>query len=86
MAMVGLGLRGAEDNAPAAYATSVLASQPLALSFLGRHQQGKDPDTTQVLPSQAVDAMSVVQGEEAKEEDLAGLTQRHISVKVDLHQ
>ena len=30
--------------------------------------------------------MSAAQGEEAREEDLVGLTQRQISVKVDLHK
>ena len=35
VAMGGMGLRGAKDNAPAAYAASVLAAQPLSRDLLG---------------------------------------------------
>ena len=42
VAMGGMGLRGAEDHAPAAYAASVLASKPLSRALLGEGDQ-EDP-------------------------------------------
>ena len=84
--MGGLGLRCAEDQAPAAYAASLLASQPLTRSLQDRLHCGVDLDGIPGLPPHLLDAMSAAQGEEAKKDDLVGLTQRQMVVKVDLHQ
>ena len=40
--MGGVGLRAAEDQAPAAYAASVLSSQTLVQSLVGAHADGGD--------------------------------------------
>ena len=60
VAMGGMGLRGAEDHALAAYAASILASQPLSRTLLN---QGDEPE--QVLPQQVLAGPSAALGEEA---------------------
>ena len=81
VAMGGMGLRGAEDHAPAAYAASVLASQPLSRALLGG-RDGAGP----VLSPRLLTAMSAAQGEEVKEEEVENMSQKEMSVKVDLHK
>ena len=81
VAMGGMGLRGAEDHAPAAYASSVLAAQPLSRALLG-----DDGEPRPVLSNGLLAAMSAAQGEEVREEEVDGLSQKEMSVKVDLHQ
>jgi hypothetical protein len=85
VAMGGMGLRGAENHAPAAYAASVLASQPLARTLLHRRlNEGAEPQS--ILPQQVLDALSAAQGEEAREEELVGVPQRQLGMKIDLQQ
>ena len=86
VALGGLGLRGAEDHAPVAYAASLLCSQLLVQSLLGvDHQLPIDPEAGNLSP-QLLAAISAAQGEEALEADLVGLNQHQLSSKVDLHQ
>ena len=70
-----------EDHAPAAYAASVLAAQPLSRALLGDRDQAPP-----VLSPTLLAAMSAAQGEEVTEEEVGSLTQKMMSVKVDLHQ
>ena len=81
VAMGGMGLRGAEDHAPGAYAASVLASQPLSRALLGGHEEAGP-----VLSPRLLTAMSAAQGEEVKEEEVENMSQKEMSVKVDLHK
>ena len=61
VAMGGLGLRGAEDHTPAAYAAPILASQPLAAALQKRQEEGAVSFLSQPL----LHRLPVVQGEEA---------------------
>ena len=78
--MGGLGLRGACHHASTSYASSVLstASQSRAL-------QGRQNDPTPVTLSQDVlDDLTLLLGEESTVEVLWGLSQKALSLKVDL--
>ena len=79
----GMGLRCAEDHAPVAYASSVLACQPLLQQLLGNDSQEAE---AAVLPPSLLQALTVTMGEEAKEEELSGVRQRQLGVKVDKEQ
>ena len=79
----GMGLRAAEDHAPVAHAASLLAAQPLLQKLLGT--DGQD-NQTPVLAPNILAALTVTMGEEAKEEELVGLAQRHLGAKVDKEQ
>ena len=81
VSMGGMGLRAAEDQAPAAHAASVLSSQLLVQDLVGPRV-----DDRPALSAQLLAALSESQGAEATEADLVGLTQRMISLKVDEHQ
>ena len=81
VAMGGMGLRGAQDHAPAAHAASVLSSQLLVQDLVGP----RDGDSL-ALSNELLAALSEAQGEVASIGDLAGLTQRMLSVKVDQQQ
>ena len=59
----GLGLRAAEDHAPAAYAASFLAARPLVSLLLGRGAEESAPP----LPQTLLAALSTAIGEEARE-------------------
>ena len=78
----GLGLGCARDIALAAYATSVLTTQDLKLSILGR--------TEQVIPANLQPALltylSAKVGEEVTIDSLTGATQRAVSLKINLHK
>ena len=78
-----MGLRAAEDHAPAAHAASLLAAQPLLQNLLGT--VGRD-DQTPVLSPSVLAALTVSMGEEAKEEEMEALRQRQLGVKVDKEQ
>ena len=88
--MGGVGLRAAEDQAPAAYAASVLSSQPLVQSLVDAPDQGLaqvDGDDLQgSLCPQLLAALSAAQGSEVVEAELVGLTQHMISLKIDQAQ
>ena len=89
--MGGLGLRAAEDQAPAAYAASVLSSKTLVQSLLGAEVGAEVPvvEGEELLGSlhpRLLAALAVAQGEQVTEGDLTGLSQRMISLKVDQHQ
>ena len=77
----GMGLRAAEDQAPAAFAASVLSSQTLVQDLVGP-REGDRPS----LSPQLLTTLSASCGEEVQAADLTGLTQRMISAKVDQHQ
>ena len=90
----GLGLRGAENHAPAAHVSSLLSSQ-MRVQGLTAHVQ--HPGPIQVAPLQQDEelggtlepgllaALGAAQGEEALEADLVGMNQKQISIKVDLN-
>ena len=93
--MGGLGLRAAEDQAPAANAASILSSQLLLQDLVGPRGPprlavalpGVDVDEPRpTLSPRLLAALSAAQGEAATAADLAGMTQRQMSVKIDLHQ
>ena len=78
----GMGLRGAEDHAPVAFAASVLASQPLLQGLLGVNQlPGEEP--LPVLAPHLLAAITTTTGGEAREEELVGVPQKELSFKVD---
>ena len=77
----GLGLRAAEDHAPAAYSTSFLAAQPLAKDLL----QAAEEAMSTALPPALLDLLSSKQGEEATAESMEGVTQRMASFKIDTY-
>ena len=79
--MGGMGLRCAEDHAPAAHAASVLSSQMLVQNLAGPRQ-----GDSQALSNELLSALSEAQGEAATVGDLAGLTQKMISIKIDQQQ
>ena len=88
----GVGLRQAQDHAPAAHTASILSLQVLMQSMLGvgeeavqLHQEGEGEDDGE-LSAGLLAALSAAQGELASKAELVGLTQRQISVKIDLHQ
>ena len=86
--MGGLGLRGAEDHGPATYAASVLSSKMLTQSLAGPDQaeHGPVPEGEELQGSLSPGLLAAIgeaQGEEAREADLVGLTQRQMSLKVD---
>ena len=79
VSMGGMGLRAAEDQAPAAYAASVLAARPLSASLLNC-----PPDTpSRPLPQHLLEELSSVLGEEVKEEDLESVTQKMLGLRID---
>ena len=78
--MGGLGLRAAEDHAGAAYASSLLSARPLVQQLLGNSEE----EAPKTLPGALLDSLSVKVGDEVTEDTLHGLTQRMISVKIDL--
>ena len=92
ISMGGVGLRAAEDQAPAAYAASLLSSQTLVESLVGGPDveggvdQGEGDDLQGSLSPQLLAALSTAQGAEVVEAELVGLTQRMISFKIDQHQ
>ena len=78
VAMGGLGLRSAVDHAPGAYAVSFLAAQPLLDGLLGEDEE--EPQ----LPQSVLDQITARTGEDTTVETLAGVSQKNISLKVDL--
>ena len=80
----GLGLRAAANHAPAAYASSVLAAQPLSDRLLGHDFAGLNPDDP-LLPQSLLDRLSAEQGELVQEEDVNGVSQKQLSWKIDQH-
>ena len=79
----GMGLRAAQDHAPAAHAASVLACQPLLKGLLGN--QGQEDEAAVLSPS-LVEALTVTMGEEVREEELVDVPQRQLGAKVDKEQ
>ena len=77
--MGGLGLRAAEDHAPAAYATSFIASQPLVRQLLGTQQEAAT-----ALSQELLDSLTTKQGEEATMASLQEQTQKIVSAVIDL--
>ena len=97
-ALGGMGLRGAVDHAPAAFAASVFDSKSLSQSLLGEPlaegEEAEEPAAAEgeeaeepplVLPPPALAALSATLGENITEEELMGMRQRKLGEKVDLH-
>ena len=78
VAMGGLGLRSAADHASAAHAVSLLAAQPLLDGLLG--EDSEEPQ----LPQPLLDKITAKTGETASVDSLQGISQREVSLKVDL--
>ena len=76
----GLGLKAAVDHAGAAYASSKLSSQDLKEKILHTTEQ----DSPSTLPAPFLALLSAKQGEEATKENLTGVPQKAISLKIDL--
>ena len=85
-----MGLRAAEDHAPAAYAASRLSSQPIFLSLKEeqplQQQVGAADQQDPILQPPLLEALSAAQGCPAVEADLEGLTQHMISKRIDEEQ
>ena len=79
VSMGGLGLRTAEDHAPAAFASSYLSSQPLLRSLL----KVPDDDPTGPLSPAILDLLTELRWKETTMESLAGLTQNELSYDTD---
>ena len=82
LAMGGLGLKSAEDHAPVAYACSLLSSQPMVHSLLGKG--GDAQDLAPSVPQPVLDRISAKQGDEAVAEALVGVPQKSASLNIDL--
>jgi hypothetical protein len=80
VSMTGMGLRSAEDHAPAAFAASFLASRPLASDLIGR-QEGEGPAA---LAQPVLDLLSAKVGEVMTEES-AGVGQKALGLAIDKH-
>ena len=78
VAMGGLGLRSAADHASAPHAVSLLAAQPLLDGLLG--EDSEEPQ----LPQPLLDKITAKTGETASVDSLQGISQREVSLKVDL--
>ena len=89
----GLGLRLAQDHAPAAYSTSFMDSQPLVSSLLAKPgQEDQSPESSQdevsapQLPPALLTLLAGKQGEEeVTTQSLQGVTQKAASLKKDLN-
>ena len=82
VSMGGLGMRAAEDHGAAAHAVSLLSSQSLARELLYLPEEEGNQAT---LPPSLLQLLSSRQGEEATAESLQDISQKAISVKIDLH-
>ena len=80
VSMGGLGLRAAEDHAPAAFISSLLSSQALKQDILHLEDQASTVSITPALLA----LLSSKQQEEATLESLEGASQKAISLNVDL--
>ena len=85
----GLGLRGAENHGPATYAASLLSSQLLTQSLMNHDEVELGPvlegeELVGSLSPELLAAIGEARGEEAREAVLIGLTQKQMSLKVDL--
>ena len=72
----GMGIRGAEDHAPVAYAASVLDAQPLLQSLLGGNPHPSDKEPPLVLDPHLLAAISTTIGKESREEEMVGCRRR----------
>ena len=75
----GMGLRGAEDSAAAAYAASYCSSQALVKEQLGL-QSNK---TVSTLPQHILDTISGLTGEQLTQEEVDALSQKTLTSKID---
>ena len=76
--MGGLGIRGAEDHGPVAYAVSYLSSRPLVSKLLNLNEE--EPA---ILPQELLDALSNRQGEDLETASLVGVKQKAASLVID---
>ena len=79
VSMGGLGLKSAADHSTAAYITSVLSSQDLKQQILGLPEQSCPPKVSDAL----LEMLAAKQGEEATLDNLQGLSQKMVSIKID---
>ena len=74
-------MKGAEDHATAAFAASLLSSQELKEKLLDLPEEDCPTHLSAALLAQ----LSTKQGEEATKENLTGVPQKAISLKINLH-
>ena len=79
----GMGLRGAKDHGPVAYAASVLAAQPLLHGLLGDSQSQGDGESLSVLAPHLLAAISITISRDVREEELQAVPQKELSLMVD---
>ena len=79
VSMGGLGLRTAEDHAPAAFSSSYLSSQPLLRSLL----QTPAEEATVPLSPDLLNLLTELRGEESTMASLEGLPQKQLSFEID---
>ena len=79
VSMGGLGLRAAEDHAPAAFASSYLTSQPLLRSLLCI----PDEDPSEALSPALLDLLTELHGKETTMGSLEGMTQKEMCYETD---
>lgn len=86
VSMGGLGLRAAENHGPVAYAASLLSSARITQDLAGPliDQPGGEEATR--LSQQLLRSVSTALGEETGAADLVGMSQKQLSLKVDLEQ
>ena len=79
--MGGLGLRSADDHAAAAYITSLLSSQSIRQDLLSLNEE----DSLITIPDHLLTLLSTKQEEEATQESLQGVSQKAVSLQIDLN-
>ena len=76
----GLGLGAASDHAPAAYTTSLLSSQDLKLRILSSTEEESPANVHAAL----LTYLGAKMGEEASLDSLIGVSQKAVSLKINL--
>ena len=77
----GLGLRGAEETAAASYTSSYISAQPYVKRLRGLQHE----ELPNSLPQSILDSISLHTGEVTTHEELHGLTQKMLGIKIDKH-
>ena len=80
IAVGGLGLRGASDHCFAAYITSLLSSQDLKQQILDKSEEECPPTIT----AEMLERLQATTGREDSIRSLQGLTQKEVSLSIDL--
>lgn len=80
ISMGGLGLRAAQDHAPAAFASSFISSQGLVGQMLDTPEDSEPPS----LPEPVLPTLTLKLGEDTTQDSLHGKTQKMLSLQIDL--